>query len=230
MEFCSYCHGGCCRALNVEVVGYDILKIHKTLGIDPFLFLTVVPVEGEKLKENFGKNPLFKFTDLNPEKYYKLILQSKSTQIFGDYSSKCIFLMEWDSKKLGAKTSEPVVARCGIYHCRPYTCRTFPAKLNEDLLPVMQDPHSGIKSLNEEYWQKPGYKLCPKPVEENDYINFSDQYFKDLYAQHCETEYFLKVSQKWNQNPDISDNFITFIEKEYSNRLLPPKKNKKPSA
>jgi len=224
MEFCSQCHGGCCRALNVEVTGDDILRIYKTLELDPFLFLTVVPVEGQKLEECKGKTPLFKFTDLDSEKYYKLILQCQPTTIFGTNSSKCFFLMEWDPQRFGLTEPEGIVARCGIYTIRPYTCRTFPTKLNEDMIPIMQDPHTGLKKQTDEYWDNPAYKQCPKPVEEKDYIRYSDQYFKDLYAHQHEIEYFVKVAAKWNENPDVSDNLIAFLEKEYANRLLPPVK------
>ncbi len=224
MELCSNCNGSCCRAPNVEVTGYDILQIYKTLAIDPFLFLIVLPVEGQKLKDSRGKTPLFKFTDLDPEKYYKIILRSVPTAIFPENSSKCIFLLEWDPEKFGLEAPDGIIGRCGIYTIRPYTCRTFPTRLNDDLEPLMQDPYTMVRKSTDEHWQKPPYRLCPGPVDEKDYINFSEQYYKDLYAMHTETLFFLKIAEKWNQNPDVSDNFIGFIEKEYKNRLLPPEK------
>lgn len=224
MEFCTKCHGGCCRALNVDVTGYDILKIYNTLDLDPFLFLMAVPVEGEKLDEIWDKTPVFKFLDLDPEKYYKLVLQSEPTTIFGNNSSKCIFLLQWDPKKFGLDSSEDVIARCGIYNLRPYTCRTFPAKFDENMNPVMQNPREGEKNRTDEFWNNPAYNLCPKHVEEKDYIRFNEQYYQDLFAHKHEIEYFMKAATKWNKNPDVSDNFIAFLEQEYSQRLFPPQK------
>lgn len=224
MEFCSICHAGCCRSMNVDVTGYDILKIHNTLGLNLPLFITALRQEGEKYEENRGRLAMFKFADLAPDIYYKLILQSVPTNIFGENSSKCIFLMEWNPQKFGL--NEPITARCGIYNLRPLTCRTFPTKLNENLEPVMLDPYTTYQQLKDEYWQNPAYRLCPKAVEEPDYKNFSEQYYKDLYEQHNEMNFFVKVAEKWNQNPEVSDNLLDFLKKEYANRLLPPENKK----
>ena len=102
MEQCTNCHAGCCRALNVELIGCDILNLYKTLGINPFAFIMAMPVDKGKLEEKVGEKPLFKFTDLTENTYYKLILQSDISELMM-FTNKCIFLMEWDITKLGSK-------------------------------------------------------------------------------------------------------------------------------
>ncbi len=213
MEQCLNCSAGCCRALNPNLLGCDLLKISKALGISPFMFTIVVPMEGEKLKENWGKTPMFKFTDLQPDTYYKLVLKSIPSQYA---TTKCIFQLEWPSEEDGQ-----IIGRCGIHSIRPLVCRTFPARLEEDMFPVMEDIHKvyEYKKQKDSFWDNPNFALCPRPLKEEDYADFSEQYYHDCYMQHYETQFALKMAEKWNEKPDVSDNFIKFLEEEYANRL-----------
>lgn len=215
MELCLNCSAGCCRALNPNIIGIDILKVSKTLGISPFDFVIVVPMEGEKYEENKGKTPMFKFADLRPDTYYKLVLKAVPSPLA---TTKCIFQLEWKSDETGK-----IVGRCGIHAVRPMVCRTFPVRLNDKLEAVIEDPHIvyNHKKKTDSFWDNPDYSLCPKPLKPEYYSEFSEQYFHDVYMQHYETDFFLKVADKWNENPDVSDNFIAFLEKEYENRLIP---------
>ena len=210
MEFCSICHAGCCRSMNVDVTGYDILKIHNTLGLSLPLFITALRQEGEKYEENRGRLAMFKFADLAPDIYYKLILQSVPTNIFGENSSKCIFLMEWNPQKFGL--NEPITARCGIYNLRPLTCRTFPTKLNENLEPVMLDPYTTYQQLKT-ILAKSCLQALSKSCRRTGFKNFSEQYYKDLYNNIIEMNFFGKLLKSGIKNPEVSDNLLDFLKK-----------------
>lgn len=213
MEQCLNCSAGCCRALNPNLIGIDILKIKNALGVSPFMFTIVVPMEGKKFEENLGKTPMFKFKDLQPDTYYKLVLKSIPSPMA---TTKCIFQLEWLSEEDGS-----VIGRCGIHGIRPLVCRTFPARMDDTEFPVMEDVHKvyEYKKQHDDFWDNPDYSLCPRPLEKKDYADFKEQYYQDCIIQDFETKFALKLAEKWNENPDVSDNFIEFLEKEYANRL-----------
>jgi SMC interacting uncharacterized protein involved in chromosome segregation len=61
--------------------------------------------------------------------------------------------------------------------------------------------------------------LCPRPLDKKDYHQWINEYITNSLLFDYENHYFIDLSEKWNKNPDISDNFITFLKKEYEDRL-----------
>ncbi len=214
MRICDSCHGGCCRKYNPDITGIDMLKIAQSMKLDINFFATAIPVDDEYLRLALGKKPLFIFTDSKKEQYYRFSLKMEESILFpGTY--KCIFINETDAKGLGSKLYDNIISRCSIYHVRPLTCKTFPAQINPQTgQAVIFDPY---KISSEE--DNPAYRLCPGPVKMEDYKEFQEQMVKDLVAYDYEMLFFLKLAEKWNKNPDLSDYFIDFMEKEYKNRV-----------
>ncbi len=219
MKVCKTCSGGCCRAFRVPITGFDILRIMRTIDIDPFFFCGVQEVKPEKLEKLLGKEPVFIFTDSGEPRYYEIFLKLILSKYY-DLNHKCIFLHEWDAQEYGSAELEGIIGRCGIYDCRPLACRIYPSKLDDEGNLVMNNPYSEYTNPENKRWANLPYGLCPRPVQKEDYIHLTDEYIKNLTHQKFEMKFFLDLSKKWNENPDISDNFINFLEKNYSDRLL----------
>lgn len=214
MKICDSCHGGCCRSFKPDITGIDMINIVQSLKFDINFFVTAIPVFDKYLKFALGKKPLFIFTDSAKEQYYRFSLKMEQSRIFaGTY--KCIFLNEFDGKAQESKLYDNVISRCGIYHARPLTCRTFPAQINPEIKQaIMFNPYN-ISSPDDH----PAYRLCYRPITKEDYEQFQEQMFKNLVAYDYEMLFFLKLSEKWNKNPDSSDYFLDFMLKEYKNRI-----------
>ena len=218
MKVCKTCAAGCCRAFRVPVTGFDILRIMRTIDIDPFFFCGVEEISGEKLEKILGKDPLFLFTDSGEPKYYEIYMKFIFSKYY-EHSHKCIFLQEWDAKEYGSQELEGIIGRCGIYDCRPLTCRTYPSKIDKDQKLFMYDPYFEHTNPENKRWASLPYGLCPRPIEKEDFRFGVNEYIKNLLHANYEMEFFLELSEKWNKNPDISDKFIEFLEKEYEDRL-----------
>ncbi|OGI01310.1 MAG: hypothetical protein A2Y25_00940 [Candidatus Melainabacteria bacterium GWF2_37_15] len=218
MKVCKTCNAGCCRAFRVPVTGFDILRIMRTIDIDPYFFCGVEEITGERLEKALGKDPLFLFTDRGEPKYFEIYLKSVEGKYFG-FHGKCIFLQEWDAKELNSQEIDGIIGRCGIYDCRPLTCRTYPSKIDKDGKLYMFDPYYEHTDPENKRWQALPYGLCPRPIEQEDFRAGVNEYIKNLLHANYEMEFFIELSKKWNQNPDISDKFIEFLEKEYQDRL-----------
>jgi len=214
MKVCEICHGGCCRRYNPDITGIDMIKIAESLKVDINFFATALPVDEQTAAISHGKKPIFIFTDDNITRYYRFALKMEESLLFpGSY--RCIFLNEFDAKKQESKVYDNIIARCGIYHIRPYTCRTFPVEFNpETKQTYVIDPHELFPDDEE-----PAYKLCPRPVQRDDYREFQAEMIKTIVAKEYEKQFFLQLSEKWNQNPDSSDYFIDFMKREYQNRI-----------
>lgn len=226
MELCPSCHAGCCRKLLVYVLGRDIINIMQSLKIDFNVFIDALPVPQDK-KEKYKANkvPMFMFKEGEPGQYYCLALKSDLSKLYPD-TTKCIFLLELDAEFLSRGQIKEKISRCGIYSCRPLLCRSFPAAyMPDDEKIIIKDPHT---ILEKEMVTKdtPAYKLCPRVLNENDYIPFMEGYVKDAVLDHYEHEFFYQVSEKWNKQPDLSDNLPKFLLKEYANRIEHIKESK----
>jgi Fe-S-cluster containining protein len=219
MEVCTICHGGCCRRYNPEIAGIDILRISKTLKVDANFFVSAVPINDERLNEYLGKHPLFIFTDSGQEIYYRLCMKPIESVCYPG-TSKCVFLLEWRAEYLGSETLKGVIGRCGIYSIRPQNCRSYPAKyLPDKIETVIRDPYLLMEKEHSLPEDTPAYRLCPRTLTEKDFTPYSDSLANDAAVNEYERDFFRKLSDKWNKNPDISDRFYLFLEKEYSNRI-----------
>ncbi len=219
MKVCKACAGGCCRAFNIPISGYDILKVMRTIDIDPYFFCGVKEVTGENLEKALGKDPLFLFTDSGEPRYYEIFLKRISSRYFKN-THKCIFLQEWDAKEYDSQELEGIIGRCGIYDCRPLACRNYPAKIDKNKQLFMYDPYYEHTDPENECWkQRNPYGLCPRPIKKEDFRGGVNEYIKNLVHADYEFNFFMKVAGKWNQNPDISDKFVDFLAGEYQDRL-----------
>ena len=218
MRVCKTCAGGCCRAFNIPITGFDILRIMRTIDIDPFFFCGVKEITGERLEKDLGKNPQFLFTDSGEARYYEIFMKRTFSRYF-EGTLKCIFLQEWDAKEYDSAELEGIIGRCGIYDCRPLACRNYPAKIDKDNKFFMYDPYFEHTNPENKRWQDLPYGLCPRPIKKEDFGFCVDEYIKNLAHGNYELEFFVKLSEKWNKNPDISDNFINFLEEGYKDRL-----------
>ena len=218
MKVCKTCAGGCCRAFRVPVTGFDILRICRTIDIDPYFFCGIEEITGERLEQRLGKDPLFLFTDKGEPRYFEIYMKFDESRYF-KYHTKCMFLQEWDAKEYNSQEIEGIIARCGIYDCRPMACRTYPSKIDKDWKLSMANPYFEHTNPENERWKHLPYGLCPRPVEKEDFRCWENEYVKNLLHANYEAEFFVELSKKWNQNPDISDNFLAFLEIAYVDRL-----------
>lgn len=220
MLICKQCEAGCCRKFSAPVTGFDILRIWRTLEIDPFAFCEIEERTKEQLEKEIEKEPLFIFTDSGTLKYYQIYLKRTFSSKYFPNNRKCIFLQEWDMDELNSEELKGIVGRCGIYDCRPLKCRIYPAKFADDGKMYMYDPYyASIHPSEVNVWKNLPYSSCPRPKEREDYEKFVDQFIRDIAHEKYEMEFFLDLSKKWNENPDISDKFIEFLEREYRDRL-----------
>ena len=219
MKLCASCHGGCCRRYNPHLWGSDIIKICETLNIDINFFTTALPISEDKIDEYKEKTPLFIFTDNGEAQYFSLIIKFNESKYFPG-TSKCIFLQEWSAEALGSEKLSGIIGRCGIYSCRPIGCASYPAKYDEKQKRIIiRDPHLILEKEHKVVDDNPAYKICSKTLSYEDYNIFNDDYVKSAILNHHEKEYFYKVAEKWNKNPDKSDYFYDFLVKEYDNRI-----------
>lgn len=222
MDLCKNCHGGCCRRYLPPLWGSDIIRISEALKVDMFFFITVVKEKNPEAM--FGKEPIFNFTDAGQEMYFQIFLKSILSKYYPDVT-KCMFLQEWSAEVQQSETLTGIVGRCGIYDIRPINCRTWPAEYNPKEQKVMiNDPYYNLANRDDRASDSPGYDICYKPLTKEEYEKYEEQYHKDAILNHFERQFFIEISQKWNRNPDISENFYKFLLKEYRNRLIPMKK------
>ena len=218
MKVCKNCAGGCCRAFNIPITGFDILRIMKTIDIDPFFYCGIEEVIGENLEKSLGTVPLFLFTDNGEPGYYEIFMKRIMSKCY-EGTPKCIFLQEWDAKKYNSVELEGIIGRCGIYDCRPLACRIYPSKIGKDGKLFMDNPYFEHTNPENKRWQDLPYGLCPRPIEKEDFSAGVDEYIKNLAHGDYELNFFVELSKKWNKNPDISDKFIDFLKEEYNDRL-----------
>jgi Fe-S-cluster containining protein len=113
---CATC-GTCCRSYVVPLLGQDVWRISRGLGLSPELFVLAYdqPEPGPDgfLLEHHGRP------------------QGLALDKRGDFdpASPCVFLVE-----LGGGH-----ARCGIYELRPGTCRTYPMARRDATVALRQD-------------------------------------------------------------------------------------------
>lgn len=219
MELCATCHGGCCRRYNPHLWGSDIIRICQTLKIDINFFTTVIPVSNDKIDKLRDKMPMFIFTDAEENQYFSLALKFNESRLYPG-TSKCIFLLEWHAEMLGSEELTGVIGRCGIYSCRPLNCRTYPVKYDqENKKIILKDPHNILEKEHARVDDSPAYDICARPLIPEDYLPFQDSYTEAAVLNEQEREFFLQIAEKWNRKPDISDNFYTFLHKEYGDRI-----------
>jgi len=214
MEICKTCHGGCCRNFTVGLTGVDIINISKTLGVLPSSFVDVIAVEeGADIEHKSKHAALFRFSDFGAEKYYVLGIKMIESSLV-PATAKCQFLLEWNSDNENP-TIEGLIARCGIYSCRPLICAAFPTKFGEtEATAVMVNT-----SAFEQVFEHPVYKTCAKAPSLED-ISGADEIIKTLVLKKYEVEFFKKVAFEWNKNPQTLAEFWTFLAKIYQNRVV----------
>lgn len=214
MKICNTCHGGCCRNYTVSLTGYDILNISKTLSVHPSSFVHIIAVEdGADIEYKSKHAALFKFSDYDKEKYY-IFGMKMSESIIAPGTAKCQFLVEWNSDD-DNPTPEGIIARCGIYSCRPLLCAAFPTKFDEtENLGIVVN----TSAFNQDF-AHPIYKTCSiKPSRED--ISDSDEIIKTLVLKKYEVDYFKKLATEWDKNPRTLMEFWDFMAKKYQNRVV----------
>ncbi len=213
---CSECNGGCCRRFPIDISGYDMINISKTLMIDYSYFIDVKIVKEEELEKVQNNNiAIFKFTDDNCQNYHRFCLKKIKSKIFPDILT-CMFLQEWNENLLKPPgTENSIVARCGIYECRPQTCANFPVKFDlSGNFPHITNPYKEAKKIGH-----PGLELCPRDVKNEDFRPFADSIIKSLTLYHYEEKFFKALAEYWNSEPKPYGEFYKYIEKVYSNRI-----------
>lgn len=215
MKICSECHAGCCRKFHINLTGYDILSIKKTLDLDYPFFLQINQVENDVIEKRSKRNALFKFSDLDSEKYYTFHLRRVKSKYYKD-SERCLFLTEWNNTDIQLPYSEKVYARCGIYNSRPLTCAVFPTELHPD---GMIGYTSDVNCYTEKS-DNPAYNLCPRALNEKDLESATGNMIQTLVVRKYELEYFKSVAKIWNSTPGTYARFFDFLEMAYKNRIL----------
>lgn len=212
MQICSSCHAGCCRNYTISLSGYDILNIAKTLDVQPSSFVDVIAVEeGADIEYKSKHTALFRFSDMDGHYIFgmKMVESALAPQ-----TAKCQFLLEWNLDNENP-TMEGIIARCGIYSCRPQLCAAFPTKFGVDEL-------SGVMvntSAFEQEVSHPVYKTCPQAPSMAD-IADSDEIIKTLVLKKYEVEFFKNLAKKWNENPKTLAEFWDFLTESYQNRVV----------
>lgn len=220
MELCKNCHGGCCRRYNVPLLGVDVIKICETLQVDMPFFTLIIPISPERAKEIGSKTALFRFSDINGENYFTPTLKVVESK-YAPGTGKCLFLQEWLADIMGSDELSGIIGRCGIYSCRPISCRAYPATYDtERKKVVIKDPYLVLEKKH----KTPDkdnfiYNLCSKELTEDDYKNFTKDYVESAYFFDYENRYFVELAEKWNKNPGVSDEFYNFLKKEYAGRI-----------
>ncbi len=212
---CSVCHGGCCRRYYVDVTGYDILNISKTLMMDIPSFVYTLAVEDDEIELLEQESVLFKFTDDNCEKHYRFCLK-KTDSLAYPGTLKCMFLQEWDAKILNyPEMNDKLIARCGIYGCRPLMCATFPTKYDlSGNFGFIPDPYTTCEKKSH-----PALNLCPRSITSEDFRGCAEDTIKTLALQRYEIKFFRAMAEYWNNYPKSINDFYNFIQNAYSNRV-----------
>lgn len=219
MELCKNCHAGCCRRYNPYLWGSDIIRISEVLGVDINFFTFAHKVSEEEAKELKDKEPVFIFTDGGTENHFVLILKFNESKMYPGIS-KCMFLQEWNAEALQSEELTGIIGRCGIYGIRPVNCRAWPASYDPDKKKVViKDPYLILDKKHKRPSENPGYDICERPIKHDDFAPYEDGYTQDAILNYNEKQFFIQLAEKWNQNPDVSDNFYEFLKKEYANRI-----------
>jgi len=220
MELCKNCHAGCCRRYNPYLWGSDIIRICQALEVDISFFTYAHQIKGEEIEKLKDKEPMFIFTDSGEEQHFVLILKANESKLYPD-TSKCMFLQEWNAEAMRSEELTGVIGRCGIYGIRPINCRAWPAAYDEETKGVViRDPNLILDKRHKRIDDSHVFDICSRAMTHEDYSRYEDDYVKDAVVNYHEKEYFMQVADKWNQKPDVSDNFYKFLLSEYSNRIL----------
>jgi len=162
---------------------------------------------------------LFIFTDSGEKQHFSLVLKFNESKFY-PRTSKCIFLQEWSAEALGSEELTGIVGRCGIYSCRPVSCRAYPAKYDEEKKEIIiKDPYLALEKEHKMTTDSSACKLCPQALTEADYKPFMESYAANSVLNKYEKDFFMNLAEKWNKNPDVSDNFYDFLVKEYNDRI-----------
>lgn len=214
MGICNSCAAGCCRNYTISLTGYDILNISRALGVAPSSFVDLIPVEeGQDIEYKSKHAALFKFSDCDKDKYYIFGLKMDESKI-APGTFKCQFLMEWHLDNINPSV-EGIIARCGIYNCRPLLCSAFPTKFDEK-------ENAGIMvntSSFDQTFEHPIYKTCSSKPTSDDISN-PDEIMKTLVLKKYELEYFKNLSNEWNKNSGTLAEFWNFMADAYKNRVI----------
>ena len=215
MSICSKCHGGCCHRYMIDLTGYDIFNILKTLELDMKYFMKAVPVGEENFDYLNSQCALFKFTDDDCKQYYRFCLRQDVSNFFPK-TPKCMFLQEWTGKHLGANLSEDVIARCGIYGCRPLTCAIYPARLDKSgYIGYVLDPY-----VNAPKKANPAMNVCPRPLEKDDFADYSGEIIRNLALHKYEMAFFKTIAADWNERPKSLNELMVYLKRVYTNRIV----------
>jgi len=213
MEICKTCQGGCCRNYTVNLTGYDIINLSRTLSVHPCSFIHIIAVEeGSDFEYKSKHAALFKFSDYDKDKYYIFSIRMLESALVPG-TARCQFLLEWNLDNRNPSMDE-IIARCGIYNCRPLVCRAFPTKFDDtEKLGILMNTAS--MNVNSEH---PIYKLCPDNLTPAD-ISDSDEIMKTLVLKKYELDFFKNIALYWNKNPGTLMEFLNFMVKAYRNRV-----------
>ncbi|EKE03921.1 MAG: hypothetical protein ACD_20C00128G0006 [uncultured bacterium] len=215
MLVCSSCQAGCCRRFSIPLTGYDILKIKKALDLEYLDYTQMIKVKDDDFESESKLLSVFRFTNLGAEKHYSFFLRSIKSKYMPD-SDKCIFLQEWNGEDFLLPDFRGVKARCGIYNSRPLACTIYPAKLHEnELIGVAKDPNTHLDNSD-----NPAYNLCPRDLNNSDFLANSDEIMKNLVLYKHEKKYFKFLSEVWNQGSCDFTEFFPFLETAYQNRII----------
>lgn len=211
MGTCSTCLAGCCRRFNVNITGYDIVRVSHSLGISPSVFLDISEISDEDYMHNLsGKEALFVFTDNDCKRRYVINLKKLASGIFKDVK-KCFFLQEWEVED----SNNPIVVKCGIYSIRPLICMVYPAKF------VNNNNTAVVPYVFERYKNKENtpYAICKTSFTEADFGMNKDEIINILIKMEYETIFFNDFAVKWNRNPSSIAEFFEELPKLYENRV-----------
>ena len=213
MSICSFCHGGCCRRYNINLTGYDILKISQALGIEYTDFILINPVNKDEEEKISANAALFKIKGYDDSKHYRFCLNLVNSKLMPN-SQKCMFLQEWNGNDILSQ-KDKILARCGIYGIRPLACAIFPAAFDKDALKGLTgDPNKFFDELD-----NPAYKLCPKEVVEDDFADYSGEIIHKIVLYNYEMDFFKKLAHKWNKNPGTLGSVFSYMKESYKNRI-----------
>lgn len=211
MGLCSDCLAGCCRRYQVNITGYDIMKIAHNLGITPSIFLNISEISDDDYMETLSrKEALFVFTDNNCKRRYRIKLKKLKSNILPDID-KCFFLHEWETED----SKNPIIARCSIYGTRPLICTAYPAKfVNNQTMAIV--PY--VFDRQKENLNTP-YDICKTPISEADFGMTKDEIIHLLLKMDYENNFFIDFADKWNKNPSSIADFLEELPVLYENRV-----------
>jgi len=215
MSICSECHGGCCRRYYIDLTGYDIVNISKSLELDPFVFISTQIIEEENIEKISEDAALFKFINDNCKDFRRIILKRIESKLIPG-TTRCMFLQEWNNKEISSIQEGQTVGRCGIYGVRPLVCSIYPAKLDESqVFGYIPDPYYNCEKKN-----TPVYNLCPRPLNNEDFADYTGETTKNLALHKFEMNFFKSIASIWNENPGSIDEFFKHITCIYDNRVV----------